>query len=279
MSHQRVETGQGWNWYARGWEIFMKNPGIWIVLALILFVIYFVLNLIPLIGGLAAGLLAPALFGGLLYGARELDHDRSLEIPHLFQAFRDSDRTVPMVLLGLVPLAAGLVMGLVAVAFGVGVAGMAAVSGSGGATAGMAIGGGIIYFLMIVIMALVVGALMMFAVPRVMFGHAEPIAAVTDSVKACIANIGAFVVFALLYVVFAVLATIPFGLGFLILMPVMAGAVYSANKEVFGAGDPTEEMPGAGEPEPAPEPPASPEPGSEGGEGRESGEGGERRPE
>lgn len=243
MSHQRVETGAGWTWITRGWDIFMKNPGIWLVLALILGIIYFVLNFIPIIGGLAASVLGPALFGGLIYGARELDHDRSLEITHLFQAFQDSDRTVPMLLLGLVPLAAAIVGGILAVGLVAGTVGTAAITGSESAAMGMMAGGGLMVFLVMVIIGLVVGALLLFSVPRVMFGHAEPIPAVKDSVQAVLSNIGAYIVFALIYIGLAILAAIPFGLGFLILMPVMAGAVYTANKQVFGGSDPTEEMP------------------------------------
>lgn len=243
MSYQRVEAGAGWTWITRGWDIFMKNPGIWIVLALILGIIFFVLNFIPLLGGLAAAVLGPALFGGLIYGARELDHDRSLEIPHLFQAFQDSDRTVPMILLGLVPLAAAILTGILTAGLVAGTMGTAAMTGSESAAMGMMAGGGLVLFLITIVVGLVVGALMLFAIPRVMFGQAEPIPAVKESVEAVLGNIGAYLVFALIYIGLAILAMIPFGLGFLILMPVMAGAVYSANKQVFGASDPTTEMP------------------------------------
>lgn len=266
MSHQRVEASAGWTWITRGWDIFMKNPGIWIVLALILGVIFFVLNFIPIIGGLAAAVLGPALFGGLIYGARELDHDRSLEIPHLFQAFSDSDRTVPMLLLGLVPLAAAIITTILAAGLIFGTVGTAAVTGSEGAAMGMLAGGGLMLFLISVIIGLIVGALLIFAIPRVMFGHAEPIPAVKESLQAVLSNIGAYIVFGLIYIGLAILAMIPFGLGFLILMPVMAGAVYSANKEVFGGSDPTTEMPSTpadnGGEGGSPETPAAPEGGS-----------------
>lgn len=270
MSFQRVESGRGWTWITEGWELFMKNPGIWIVLALILFVVYFVLGFIPFLGSLASAVIGPALFGGMIYGARELDEGRSLEVPHLFQAFSDSDRTVPMLLLGVVPLAAAIVMLVLTVIFGIGVAGTAALTGSGGAAAGMAVGGGLFMFLIMMLLGFVVGALMLFAIPRVMFGHAEPIPAVKLSLEASLANIGAFFVFVLLYMVFAILAMIPFGLGFLILLPVMAGAVYSANKEVFGAGERTEEHPVA------PAAPAQPDQPQEGGADEQDGESGSR---
>lgn len=266
MGFQRVESSRGWTWITKGWEIFMKNPGIWIVLALILGLINIALSWIPLLGGLAVSLLGPAFFGGLVYGARELDHDRSLEIPHLFRAFQDSERTVPMVLLGLVPLTVSLVVMVFAAMFAVGVAGTAMMTGSEKATAGMALGGGLLFFLLVIAGWIISSALLLFSVPRVMFGHAEPLSAVKDSVQAVMANLGAFFVLVLITVGLAILAVIPFGLGFLLLLPVMAGAVYSANKEVFGAADPTDKIPVSGEPPsgpPEPETPVEPEGGSE----------------
>lgn len=89
MTHKKLDAGAGWNWIAQGWRLFLQNPGIWVVLALLFGLIYFVLGIIPIIGGLAAALLGPALFGGLVYGAREIDDGRSLELAHLFQAFRE----------------------------------------------------------------------------------------------------------------------------------------------------------------------------------------------
>jgi len=35
--------------------------------------------------------------------------------------------------------------------------------------------------------------------------------------------------------VFAILATIPFGLGWLVLAPVFAGSVYASYRDIFGA--------------------------------------------
>jgi uncharacterized membrane protein len=58
-------------------------------------------------------------------------------------------------------------------------------------------------------------------------------AAIQSSFRAVLDNIAAYIVLAVIYFVLAILAAIPLGLGFLVLMPVMAGAVYSAHAEVF----------------------------------------------
>ncbi|MDZ7748438.1 MAG: BPSS1780 family membrane protein [Halofilum sp. (in: g-proteobacteria)] len=113
MTHQTVSAGSGWNWIAQGWGTFIKSALLWIVVALIFAVVYFVLSLVPIIGALAAALLAPALFGGMVYGARELEQGRALEVGHLFQAFRVGCAPAPWCCFGLVPLGAAIVMGLI----------------------------------------------------------------------------------------------------------------------------------------------------------------------
>jgi len=246
MTHKQVSATAGWTWFAQGWSVFTKSAGLWIVLALIFGIIYFVLSLIPIIGALAAALLGPALFGGLLYGARELDRGRSLEVAHLFQAFREPGRAGPMILLGLVPVIAGIITAILVGVLVAGAMGTGAATGSGDAAMGMLAGGGMALTLIGVIMGIVVAALLLFAIPRVMFGAASPGAAIKESLQASIGNIGAFVVFAIIYIVLSIIAAIPLGLGFLVLIPVMAGAVYSANKDVFGAdGDAMEPEAGA----------------------------------
>jgi len=229
MSHERVTAVSGWQWITRGWYLFTRSPGLWVVLALVVGVLLMVLNWLPLIGPLVAALIGPALLGGMTYGARELDAGRPLEFGHLFQAFRTSDRTGPMLVLGLVPMVTSLIMLVIFVAF----IGAAVTSNGGPATA--ATPGSIILLLIVSLaISLVTGALLMFAVPRVMLGLATPLDAVTQSIVAVRDNLGAFLVFALVYILLSIIAAIPFGLGFLVLAPVVACGVHAAHREVFG---------------------------------------------
>ncbi len=234
MAHRHVDAGQGWSWIAGGWGLFTRSAGLWLVTALVFGILYLILTFIPFIGALAAAVLGPVLFGGLVHGAREVDRGRPLEVAHLFQAFREPGRAGPMLVLGLVPLVAAILSGLLAMAIVGGAAGVGAASGSEGAAAGMAAGGAAVIMLLSVVIGLVVGALLLFAIPRVMFGLAPPGRAMAESVQATLANIGAYLVFAILYMVLALVAAIPLGLGFLLLIPVMAGAVYQAHRAVFG---------------------------------------------
>jgi uncharacterized membrane protein len=57
------------------------------------------------------------------------------------------------------------------------------------------------------------------------------------SFSACLVNAVPFLVYNLLALVFALLATIPLALGWLVFAPVLAGSVYASYVEIFGAPD------------------------------------------
>src|SRR5262249_22422661 len=84
-----VDGGRGITWWSEAWALFMKNPGLWIVFGLILFVVFGVLGVIPLLGGLAVALLAPVFIGGWLLAARKVDTGGTLEVADLFAGFKD----------------------------------------------------------------------------------------------------------------------------------------------------------------------------------------------
>jgi len=235
MNHQRVDGGAAGRWLQRGWQLFTRSAGLWALLALVMGIVFIALHFVPLLGGLVVAVLMPGLFGGLVYGARELDRGRTLEFAHLFQAFREPGRAGPMLMLGLVPLTAMVLTGVIAagVMSGAADAGMASGSGSGGMGMGMMAGGGMLMMVVSPLIGLISGALLLFAIPRVMFGLDAPMAAIQASFRAVLDNIAAYIVLAIIYFVLAIVAAIPFGLGFLVLMPVMAGAVYAAHDEVF----------------------------------------------
>ena len=51
----------------------------------------------------------------------------------------------------------------------------------------------------------------------------------------CLANIWPMLVYSLIGIALAIVATIPLGLGWIILAPVFAGSVYASYKDIFGA--------------------------------------------
>src|SRR5215813_2448390 len=82
-----VEAGQGWAWIASAFGLFRKRAAAWIGITVVLFVLLFVLNLIPFIGTIANTLLMEVFLGGLLLGCRALDNDGEFGVGQLFAGF------------------------------------------------------------------------------------------------------------------------------------------------------------------------------------------------
>lgn len=262
MSFRKVEAASGMNWLSGAVGIVSRNPVEFLVMGLIVAAI----NLVPVLGGLFLALCGPALAGGIAYAAREQDQGRRPEIMHLFRAFQEPGRIAPMLMLCLPSLVGGFVILVFGFVFGLsaligGGLGAAASDGSGAPWLA-ALGGGFLAFGLVAVAVLVaVYALQFFAIPRVMLDHAEPWEAMKDSLSACLANLGAFVLYAVVVLVvagvlFVVLAIIPV-LGWLALFTALAAvtacAQYLAYREVYGgpAETPQDGSEGASEP-PAP---------------------------
>jgi uncharacterized membrane protein len=224
-----VEAGRGWDWIAAGWEMFKKQAGMWIALIVVAFVIFLVLAFIPVIGSIASIVLTPVIGGGIVLGCRAIEEGRPLEIGHLFAGFKE--KLAPLATVGALYLAATLlILGVTVLIAGVGIFGMA--SGSQGASVAgmftMLIG-------LLVALALMVPVLMAvwFAPALVVFHDKGAVDALKESFSGCLRNIVPFLVYGVVGLVLAVLASIPLGLGWLILGPVLAGSLYASYKDIY----------------------------------------------
>lgn len=226
-----VDGGRGVAWWSEGWALFMKNPGLNIVLSLILCVITFVLAIIPFLGSLALSLIFPAFLGSWMLIARKLESGGTPEVGDLFLGFKE--KLTPLITIGGLVLAATIVLMVIFFVLGAGAAiGGAVVGGRGGAAAGfgmVALSGliGLAY-------GFVVGLALFFAPALVVFQDMSAVDAMKTSFAAGLKNIVAFIIFGVLYIVAAIVASIPLGLGWLVLVPVLLFAVYRAYSDVFG---------------------------------------------
>jgi uncharacterized membrane protein len=228
---QSVAAGQGWAWIVSGFELFKKNPGVWIVMMIILFAIVVVLAFIPLLGSIATALLLPVFTGGIMLGCRSLSRNGTLEINHLFAGFKS--QTGNLVVLGALALA-GSIVAMLPMIFIVG-AGMF-FGASRGDTAGMAAMGGSFMIAWLVTMSLILLVYMAlwFAPALVMLRGAAPVAALKLSFAACLKNVVPFLIYGIVVMVLSIVAVIPLGLGLLVLGPVLAASVYTAYQDIFG---------------------------------------------
>ena len=169
-----VDAGQGWAWIAKGFELFKKQPGIWIVIVVLLFVIMMVLAFIPILGALATFLLMPVFTGGLMLGCRSLARDGTLEINHLFAGF--STQTGNLFVLGAISIGAWIVVMLPVLAI-VGVGAFFGASHGGAAGMGGMGASFLLAFLIVFALSIVIYMALWFAPALVVFRGAAPVAA------------------------------------------------------------------------------------------------------
>lgn len=229
-----VPAGNAFEWFKQGWAMFAANPGIWIALTVVLIVIIVALNIVPLIGPLAANLLTPLFTAGLLAAceksANSQDGAQSVEIGDLFAGFKRNAGSLAM--LGVLYM-----LGMLAIFLVVAMLGGGSVAGGMmmGRPAGMGIAFGGIMLAMLLSLALSVPLFMAmwFAPALVYFNNMAPVDALKASFNACLKNLLVFLVFGVVAMILSFFAALPIGLGFLILIPVLAGALYVAYRDIF----------------------------------------------
>jgi uncharacterized membrane protein len=234
-----VDSGRGVAWWSESWTLFMKNPGLWLVLGLIVVIGFVLLNFIPLIGGLVAAVLAQVIVGGWVHSARKLDSGAATDVNDLLSVFK-GDKLSPLLVLGALAAAGSLVIGIIVVLMGGGaVVGMIAGAGmrsTGGMMASMAFG--LLAILVGLALGFVLGMALWFAAPLVVFRGFGPVDAIKASWSASLANIFAFVVYGLIWIVAAMIASVPFMLGWLLLTPLTMLGIYCSYKDVFEGASP-----------------------------------------
>lgn len=229
-----VDAGRGVTWWSEAWALFTKSAGMWIVLALILLVILVVLSLIPLLGSLAASLLLPVFVGSWMLAARKVESGGALELGDLFSGFKD--KLTPLVVLGALLLGATLVIAVAAGALGFGAVMGLMAGGSNHSMGGMmaAMGAGMLALLVTMTLGVLIAMAFWFAPPLVIFRNVAPVDALKASFSASLKNVLAFLVYGVIYLIAAIVASIPFGLGWIALVPVVLLTVYVSYKDVFG---------------------------------------------
>jgi len=227
---QSRPAGNGWSWIAEGWELFKRQPGLWIGMVLLAAVIFIAASLIPIVGPLATTLFGPVFAAGVMVGCKTLDSGGELELGHLFAGFRE--RTGTLIAVGALYLAATVVV-IVVVSLVMGV-GMMTMMGAGDPQEVAAMGMTIVLAVLIMF-ALLLPAVMAIwlAAPLVVFHEHGAIEAMKGSFAGCLKNILPFLVYSVVLFVFAIAATLPLMLGWLVLGPVFAASVYASYRDIY----------------------------------------------
>ena len=229
---QSVPAGRGMGWITDGFGLFKMAPGIWIANIVIFFVIVMVLSFIPIVS-LLLNLFMPVFTAGFMLGCRDLDEGNDLQISHLFAGFQN--RTGALVGVGAIYLV--MIIIVMVLAFG----GMFMTGGGAEIMQNPeAIENGAMPTAML--LAVLIGTALM--IPVVMAYWFAPalivfneelgvIEAMKMSFMGCLKNVIPFLIYGIVAMVLAIIASIPLMLGWLVLGPMLIGSMYVAYKEIF----------------------------------------------
>ena len=231
MEARKVPAANAWLWIKQGYWLFKKSPVLWVVLTAMGVAGQIGLAIIPVVGDLLATLLLPVFMAGFMAGCRALEMDEELELAHLFAGFKQS--TQQLVTLGGITLVCQLlILGVMMITGGSALVAILmsgahpAVLTSAVAGAGISVPLGMTLFF-VLLMAIPFSAML------VLFDQVAPVAALKISLQAFLRNALPLTVYGLLLLPFAVFASMPMMLGWLILMPVLITSVYAAYRDFF----------------------------------------------
>jgi uncharacterized membrane protein len=226
-----VPVGNSLSWVGKGWWHFKSSPLAWIGALIVWFIISLILGFIPVLGSIASVLLGPVIMAGFMYGCSEQDAGGDFTVSHLFSGFSSNVGQLLLVAVFyfiLLILAAAIIMGGVFVLAG----GAAAIENP--ETMGM-MGGGAITGIVVLSLLLIIPVLMsyIFAPALVMLDNLSAFEAMKYSFIGCLKNILPLIVFSLLAMVLLVVGTLPFGLGLLVVIPMLTAATYAAYRDIY----------------------------------------------
>jgi uncharacterized membrane protein len=230
---QSVPAGNGWTWIADAWAFTGQQRGTFIGIFVIYVLISIAVSVVPIVGSLAIALLGPVLNGGVILGCEALRRGERLEVGHLFAAFQT--HAGKLIGVGVASLAAFIVIfAVVALTVGAGVLALM----MGGAEPNpeelmTMLAGLMIAVLVIIGLSVPVYMAIWFAAPLIVLGEHDVGAALKASFFACLKNIVPFLVWGIVALGLGLLATIPLGLGWLLLGPVLMVSVYTSYRDIF----------------------------------------------
>jgi hypothetical protein len=235
-----LKASRGASWIVEAFTLFRKAPLAWIALCSAWILITLALLILPLVGQAIANFLQPVFFASFAIVAYKQAAGEGVLMADLFAGFKRNLRA--LLNLGVLVLVAVLV-----IIFAMGLLGLPVMSsGNEAQTIDEYVESlrGKEWLLAATFLAIVaVKSAVWFAPPLIAFHGMGAFEAIRWSVYAAISNFGALIVYgAILFAIFF-LAFIPWGLGLVVAIPVMAISSYTGYREVFETA-PAEAKPG-----------------------------------
>jgi uncharacterized membrane protein len=229
LNIRQVPIGNAWLWVVNGFHLFKANPAMWIILLVIYLAIMIPLSMLPVIGSVLSTLLAPVFAAGMMWECQALSRNQDLEINHLFEGFKRN--TSQLIAVGGIYMLSLLLVAIVAVLM------------IDAATIELLVQGNnpspeqadAMLLPLLLAFILVLPVLMAYWFAPVLTGlHAMTAKdAMKLSFNACLKNMLPFFLYGLIFMVLLILAIIPFGIGLIVVVPMMMTSLYTSYADVF----------------------------------------------
>jgi len=229
-----LKATRGVAWMAEAFNMFRQKPMAWIGLCAGWLVITFGLLLLPIIGGVIASFLQPAFFASFaIVGVRQL-HGEKVLMGDLFLGFRRNLK--PLIHLGAILLMTEIAVFALMAMLGLPMA----AAGDKPFTVNEyvdALRGKEWILLLGFFLTVTIKGAVWFAPPLIALHDMSMAHAIRWSVYACLANIGTMILYGVTLFMLFFTALIPWALGLILVIPLMAISTYVGYREVFEASE------------------------------------------
>lgn len=221
---------QAKQWLVDAWYIFKSKPSSWLGMMLLFGIFNVICMNIPF-GQYIIALLAPCFIGGIYLALNKHNQGESISFKDIFLTFKDQVLLKQCLIIGAIGVAVIVVNSLIYKMPGSSYM-MSSYSGTSASTSSnvrhFSLGDFLTGFVTICWSMAV-----LFGVPLVVIKKMQAIAALKLSIIAILANLPPMVVFYVTVFVLGFIAIIPFGLGLIVLIPVIFCALYCAFNTLF----------------------------------------------
>ncbi len=228
-----VRASRGAQWLTEGFALFRARPFAWIGLCAGWIAITFVLIIIPFIGGVIANFLQPVFFAGFAVTAYRQGSGEDIVMGDLFAGFKRNMRALVNLgaLLLLAEIAIFALMALLGLPLG-------AAPDGGSFTVEQyveALKGKEWVLATGFLLTVTIKGALWFAPPLIAFHGMGTVQAMRWSLYACVANLGAMIVYGVTLLLLFFVALLPWALGLAVVIPMMVISTYIGYRDVFEA--------------------------------------------
>jgi uncharacterized membrane protein len=225
-----VGAGAASQWITTGWSMFRDDPGTWIAIVLVYFAIIVVVSVVPILS-MVNGLLSPVLAAGVIFACEAQHKGSGPSVAHLFEGFRT--RLGPLTMIGVLYLVGLLtVVAIVGASMAIAIPLLAL-----GDLRAAATPAAMVAMVLAGLLALALFIPLSFTIwwsPALVAVHGlAPADAMRRSMRACLRNWRALLVYGVLLAALFLVALIPFGLGLLVAGPVFGISWWAGYRDIF----------------------------------------------